>query len=235
LLQLGVLTLAGCISLPRVNPPLKGQIADSAYQALDRTTAPAPGYGLYTVLLTRSASRQATRVLTEVFATVPAAHEAGLAPENLNLIVLPVKDAAAARAALASAREAPDPTAVALLRKHYDYGQAALLLAALCRPERGTAVMRICSSAAADGPILVTSMRPLDPASPLSSQRLLVVDLGATPAAAMGEVMAAYRRQIKRTDWADRAEMGWRLTVLNRALEVASLLPFISKASAIIP
>jgi hypothetical protein len=228
------LALAACAPPPtRVDPPLKGPVRDSAYQALDRATAPAPGYGLYTVLLTRSASRQAVRVLTEVFATVPSAAEAALASENLNLVVLPVKDMAAAGNTLASARDAPDPTAATLLLKHYDYGQAALLLATLCRPERGAAVMRVCGSGGADGPLLVTSVRPLDPASPLLTQRLLVLNLSATPPAALGEAMAAYRRQIQRRDVGDRAEIdGWRLAVLNRTLEVASLLPFISKAYA---
>ena len=45
--------------------------------------------------------------------------------------------------------------------------------------------------------------------------------------------MAAYRKQWQRRDFADRAELaGWRMTLLNAALETASLLPFISKAYA---
>ena len=229
-----VLGLVACTPLrPRVDTPVRGPILDSAYQPLARASLPAAGYGLYTVLLTRSANRQATRVLTEVFATVPSAAEAALAAENLNLIVLPVKDVAAANAALASARDAPEPTAGALLLKHYDYGQAALLLATLCRPERGAAVMRACGSSVPDGPLLVTSTRPLDPASPLLTQRLLVLNLATTPPAAVGEAMAAYRKQLQRRDFADRAELaGWRMTLLNAALETASLLPFISKAYA---
>ena len=48
--------------------------------------------------------------------------------------------------------------------------------------------------------------------------------------------MAAYRKQLQRRDFAsraDRAELaGWCMTLLNAALETASLLPFISKAYA---
>jgi len=78
-----------------------------------------------------------------------------------------------------------------VLNRFYDYGQAALLMASICRPERGEPVMNACGSALPDGPLLATGLRPVD-ASASTSQRLLVVDLGSAAPGAMPEVLAAY-------------------------------------------
>jgi hypothetical protein len=59
------------------------------------------------------------------------------------------------------------------------------------------------------------------------------VNLSTTPPEAIGEILAAYRRQILRADYADRAELdGWRLWALNHILDTAKMLPGISKAYA---
>ena len=212
--------------------PGTAEVRDSVYRPIDRNVAPPAGYGLYTTVLTRTANRNALKLLSELFATTSNASDAAMARENLNLMMIPVKHAAEATQALAQARELPDPTASAVMNKFYDYGQAALLLASVCRPERGAAVMKACGSTAPDGPILVTSQRPFDAAA-VPGQRLLLVNLGGASPAAVAEIVAAYRRQILRADFADRAEIdGWRLVVLNVALDAAQLLPGISKAYA---
>ncbi len=52
-------------------------------------------------------------------------------------------------------------------------------------------------------------------------------------AAAAGEVLEAYRRQIRRALFADRAETThWRLAVLDVLFDAAALLPAISRAYA---
>ena len=136
-----------------------------------------------------------------------------MARENLNLIVIPVKSASEAALALVPApRTSPTLPRPRCCRRLYDFDQAALLMASVCRPDRGTAVMKVCGSAAPDGPLLVTAQRPLDGAV-APGQRLLIVNLSTTSPEAIGEVLAAYRRQILRADFADRAEMdGWRLS-----------------------
>ena len=59
------------------------------------------------------------------------------------------------------------------------------------------------------------------------------MNLGGASPAAVAEIVSAYRRQILRKDFADRAEIdSWRLAVLNVALDAAQLLPGISKAYA---
>ena len=236
------LSLAGCAVTakpPREpgDPPTRvfpgtAEVRDSVYRPIDRNVAPPAGYGLYTTVLTRTANRNALKLLSELFASTSNARDAAMARENLNLMMIPVKNAAEVTQALAPARELPDPTASTVMHKFYDYGQAALLLASVCRPERGAAVMKACGSNAPDGPILVTSQRPFDAAA-APGQRLLLVNLGGASPAAVAKIVAAYRRQILRADFADRAEIdGWRLAVLNVALDAAQLLPGISKAYA---
>ncbi len=208
------------------------ELLDTVFRVADRHSPPPKGYGLYSVMLVRSANRNAVALVTELFATTTSAQDAAIAPENLNLLTLPVRDAADASRDLARGRETPGPSAGLLLARHYDYGQAALLLASICRPDRGEAVMKVCGSTPPDGPILVTALRPIDPAN-LQGQSLLVVNVGGAPAAAVPEIVAAYKRQILRKDFTDRVEVdSWRLSVLNAALRSAQLLPGISTAIA---
>lgn len=207
-------------------------VNDSVYLSVDRKLPPPVGYGLYTVLLTRAADRNTLRVLSELFVTTGSAGEAALARANLNLILIPVKSAAEARRFLEPARSQPEATAAALMQGGYDYGQAALLMAAVCHPARGAAVMQACGSQSPEGPLLVTTLRPLD-GTAAPGQPLLVVNLSTTPTEALREVLAAYRRQIQRKDYTDRVEIdAWRLVALNHLLDAARLLPGISKAYA---
>jgi hypothetical protein len=242
------LLLAGCLAAskpPRADPPaepatkgldhvlggITGSVRDSVYQAVDRQQPAPAGYGLYTVLLTRSSNAASQRVLIELFATTVPAREAAMEREALNLIQLPARQAADAARTLQAARQSPQATAATLMQRHYDYGQAARLMAVVCRPERGADVMRACGATPPEGPLLVTTRLPLDPAAPPVA--MLVVNLERTPPAALREVMAAYQRQITRAQFADRAEVdSWRLVVLDRTLQAAALLPFISKAYA---
>ena len=236
------LAVASCTT-PRPPPPpgppplTKGfptvDVRESVYLPVERSTAAPPRYGLYTVLLTRAANRNTAKLLSELFKTTGPAGEAASARENLNLIMIPVKNAPEATRGLATARSEPDPAADAVMQRYYDYGQAALLLSSVCRPERGAEVMRVCGSAAPDGPLLVTSQRPLD-GSAAVGERLLIVNLSTTPPEAVPEVVVAYRKQVMRRDFDRRDELdGWRLQALNHLIIVAQMLPVISKAYAV--
>lgn len=238
-----VLGLTACMATapppprPPIDAPIKsfpgaGEVRDSVYLPIDRRTPPPKGYGLYSVVLARSADRNTLQLLAELFKTTGSASEAALARANLNLITLPAKSAPEATRLLVTARMQPAETAGAFMQKHYDHGQAALLMASVCHPGRGAAVMKVCGSPSPEGPLLVTTLQPLD-GVPAPGQPLLIVNLSTTPTEALREVLAAYRRQIQRADFADRAELdGWRLLALNHVLDAAKLLPGISKAYA---
>lgn len=222
-----------------VDSPTKGwpgttapDVRDSAWMPLDRATPAPAGYGLYSVLLTRSANRNTLRVLGELFSTTDSAGETAFARENLNLVAIPVKNTSDAARLLVAARQQPQAAAAALMQQSYDHGQATMILASVCHPSRGAQVMKVCGSQSPEGPLLVTAARPID-GKLAAGQPLLVVNLSSTPPEAVREVLAAYRRQILRADFADRAEVdGWRLRALNHVLDAAKLLPELSKAYA---
>lgn len=209
------------------------EIRGIACLPLERNTETPARYGLYSAFLTLSANRNAAKVLSTLFKTTGSADDAVLARENLNLIVIPVKDASAATRALASARNEPDHAAAEVL-KLYDFSQAALLMAGVCHRDRGAEVKKICDSATLDGPLLVTSQRPLD-GTALPGDRLLIVNLSQTPVEAIPEVVATYRRRVmdKVFDKRDTLD-GWRLQALNHLLAAANVLPGITKAYAIV-
>jgi hypothetical protein len=241
---LPVCSLAACLSLgggppPQGDPGTKGfpagpEVVANVYLPADRSGTPPKGYGLYTMVLTRTANRQVVRVLTDLFASTSNARDAALARETLNLIQVPVKSAAEADRVLKSARSQPDMAAAALMQRHYDFDQAARLMASVCRPDRGEAVMKVCGSTMPDGPLLVTGLRPLDEGSAV--QRLLVVNLSATPPEAVREVMSAYQEQITSKAPLERARLDTlRLQALDHILAAARVLPLIRKAYAEAP
>ena len=234
-----VLALAGCYTPsipipPQKGPPatrgIEGDVQDSVFAPVDRQAPPSKGYGLYSVLLARSINANTVKVLSELFATTSNAADAAIARENLNLIMIPVKSVSEAERVLRSARAHPQETANELLQSHYDFGEAAKLMASLCRAERGAAVMKACGPTPPDGPLLVTAVLPLS-SSAADEKRLLVVNLSQTHAAAIGEVLVTYRGQITRKDWPNApATETWRLWALNQILGAASLLTELKKA-----
>ena len=216
--------------LPTKGFPVGPEVRDSVWLPVDRTSRAPPGYGLYTVLLARSADRVTVRVLSELFTTTGSATESAIPHLNLNLITIPVKKAADAAHLLASARNQPDAAASDLMARQYDFGEAALLMASVCQSAQTRKILKACGSPLPDGPLLVTGLRALDGKS-APDQRLLVVNLGTTPTDAVREVLAAYRRQILRSDFSGPGELdSWRLWVLDHVLDAANLLPVIRKA-----
>ena len=212
------------------NPPIGSTVRDSVWLPVDRAARPPAGYGLYTVLLARSADRVTVKLLSELFTSTGSAAESAMPRENLNLITIPVKKAADATRMLAAARNQPDQMATALMATQYDFGEAALLMASVCESAQTRKISKACGSPLPDGPLLVTGLRPLDGKS-APDQQLLVVNLSETPPDAVREVLAAYRRQILRSDFSGPGELdSWRLWVLDHVLEAANLLPVIRKA-----
>jgi hypothetical protein len=205
-------------------------VRDSVWLPVDRTGKPPAGYGLYTVLLARSADRVTVQVLSELFTSTGSAAESAMQPENLNLITIPVKKASDATRLLAAANRQSDTMATELMTAQYDFGEAALLMASVCQSTQTKTILKACGSPLPDGPLLVTGLRPLDGKS-APDQPLLVVNLAATPPDAIREVLAAYRRQILRSDFSGPGELdSWRLWVLDHVLDAANLLPVIRKA-----
>ena len=207
-------------------------VQDSVYLPVERTGKPPQGYGLYTVLLARSADAVTTRLLSELFTVTVGAGESASRPEDLNLITIPVKRRGDAARVLADAHAQPASAAAGLLRTQYDFGQATMLMDHVCRSAQDKRVAKACGSAMPDGPLLVTTLLPLDGTTALPP-RLLVVNLASTPPDAVREVLDVYRRQLATRPFDDRGDLdGWRLRALDAMLEAASFLPVIRKSYA---
>ena len=217
--------------LPTKGFPTDNRIHETVYALVDRGSPSPAGYGLYTVVLARSPDRVTTRVLATLFTKIVGAGESAEQRINLNFIAIPVKKAGDANRLLTQARSQPDAIAGELLRQHYDFGEAAALMAKVCQPPGGAAT-KACGSLLPDGPLLVTGLRPLSPSGPVD-QRLLIVNLGRTPPDAVPEIIAAYRRQVLRVDYTGPGDLDtWRLWVLDHVLDAANILPLIRKAYA---
>ncbi len=237
-----VFGLTACPSVPtgttQPPPPNKGfptgEVRGSVYLPLERSAAAPPSYALYTVLLTRSANVNTLKLLAELFKTADIAGKAALARENLNLIIIPVTSAPHAERVLEGARSQPEAAAGSLMQKSYDFGQAALLIANLCRADRGAEVMRVCGPGAPAGPLLVTALRPLDGnADPTKGERLLIVNLSTTPPEAIAQLMETFSTQVMSRNFDSRDELdGWRLKALDYVIRAARLLPSIRTATA---
>jgi hypothetical protein len=146
-----------------------------------------------------------------------------------------VRDEAQATRALEPLRGDAKAAAAALMRQNYDFGQAGALMAQVCRVGRGAAIERACGSSSPDGPLLVSTLQPLDGSSPNNpiGSRVLVLNLGRTAPEAMREALASYRQQVLRKDFERLpASEGWRLEALNALLDAARVLPGIKGLSA---
>jgi hypothetical protein len=216
---------------PVKGPPGDAFVQDNVYLPVDRTGHAPAGYALYTVVLARTADPVTTRLLAELFRVTSGAAGSPIPRANLNLITLPVNKASETARLLVDARNKPAAVAADLMKSQYDFGEAALLMASVCR-SADTKIAKACGSPLPSGPLLVTALKPLDGRT-APGPRLLVVNLGGTPPDAVPEVLKVYLRQIVTQDhqWDDPGAIdGWRLRLLDGMLEAASILPLIRKA-----
>jgi hypothetical protein len=213
-------------------PGADTRVKDSVWLAIDRASKAPADYGLYTVVLARSADSVTARLLSDLFTSTVGAGDSPMRHVDLNLVTIPVKKVSDTTRLLATARNQPAAAAAELLQKHYDFGEAALLMAEVCESTADKRVVKACGSPMPDGPLLVTAVRPIDGQSPPQT-RLLIVNLGNTPPEAVPEILRVYRRQIASNGIDGRGELdGWRLKVLNTMLEAADILPLIRKSYA---
>lgn len=208
-------------------------IKSSVYQTINRENTEEKGYGLYSYLLLRRGTEKNVLVLEELFKTTTSTEEREIKPENLNLVVIPVKDTVQIEDVMENARMNPKATAKEIARELYDYGYAEWLYSTVCQQvDSAIAVKEACGDVADGGPYLFTTTEPLRNDIP-TGQKVLVVNFSKTHPGAIPEVLAAYKRQITRQDFADRAELdNWRLDVLNMLLSSADLVPLVKKAFA---
>lgn len=202
-------------------------ILNSVYGFLRRPGGEAAGYGLYSYALFPAPSPRADAFVAALFARTGWSGESRIAPLNLNLIYLPVHADLERR--LGIARWNPDHPDPGFAAKAYDYPEARNLLAQICRqPAKG--VQTLCASDLSRGPYLFTYSKP---ASSLETvpPPYLVLDLSDVHPRAFANFIAAYKEQVKRTDYTDRERIdAFSLVLLNITLTAADVVSPVIKS-----
>jgi hypothetical protein len=202
-------------------------IFDTVYAFLKDSKPERPGYGLYSYALITAESPRAKRFLAELFRTTIAADDSRVEPKRLNIVYLPVRDAwnpswrPKTETLYASAEE--------FLHEAYDFPLAQKLLSQLCAAPAET-VREMCQGDLSRGPYLLTYVSPISTV-PQFPPPYLVLDLSDVHEAAFGEFIAAYKTQIKRTDYTDRERIDtFRLELLKIVVPAANWVGPVVKA-----
>jgi len=207
-------------------------IKSSVYQVFDQKSKQPESYGLYSYLLLRGPTQNSIEILNELFKTTLSKDESIIQTENLNLILIPVSMESEVQKVLKNARTLPAATAKAITYNFYDYGYSEWLYSITCQQNTISVNQEACGEITDKGPLIITVTKPITKQSTVV-QNMLIVNLSKTHPSAIPEVLAAYKRQVTKKDFADRSEVdSWRLIVLNKLLSAADLAPQIKKVMA---
>jgi hypothetical protein len=200
-------------------PPQYSRILASVYDYFDRAGAEELGYGLYSYIVLPFHSLRAERFLEELFKTTGYAIDSLIDLENLNVIYLPIRaDQLPSLRPMLSRGSTPAVNLFAT--QFYDYALAQKLLVQICTAP-AEVIRDLCMSDLSGGPYLFTYARPASALSPVPPPYLFL-DLSQVHIRAFGEFIAAYKAQVKRSDYSDRERIDTlRLRLLNIALTAA--------------
>ena len=196
-------------------------ILESVYGFLSKTGSEPKGYGLYSYALFPARSPRADAFLEALFARTGAASESEIKPANLNIIYLPVSlDLESGVGAFMWDPDNPDP---GLAAKAYAYPKARMLLAQICLvPAEG--VRDLCAGDLSRGPYLLTYSKPSSALETVPPP-YLVLDLSGVHHKAFANFIAAYKAQVKRTDYTDRERIdAFNLVLLNVTLHASDVV-----------
>jgi len=209
------------------------RILETGYGYLPELGKEDGGYGLYSYAILPSDSKRAAIFLGGLFKEIPSIGQTSAQRSQLNVFYVPIqKDRQGDLAALIQASGAnAERMGADFSRSFYDYKMARALLDHVCNPPADS-IRQLCNSDLSRGPYIFTY------ASPASSMNsvpppFLFVDLSSVHEQAFGELIAAFRAQVKRDDITDQARIRTlRLTILNVALTAADWVSPVEKAIA---
>lgn len=113
----------------------------------------------------------------------------------------------------------------------YYYGIAQKMLAQICASP-SEEIRDVCDTDLSRGPYILTFTRPASGLSPVPPPYLFV-DLSSVHERAFGEFIAAYKEQVKRTEYTDRERINTlRLRILSIILTAAEWVDPIKSAIA---
>jgi hypothetical protein len=209
------------------------RILETGYSHLSELGKEEEGYGLYSYAILPSESRRAAIFLSQLFREIPSIGETGAQRSQLNIFYVPLKkDRENEFATLIQASGAnSEKMGAEYSRSFYDYKIARALLNHVCNPPAAS-IRRLCDGDLSIGPYIFTYASP---ASSMSSvpPPYLFVDLSDVHSQAFGELIAAFRSQLKRDDISDQARIRTlRLMILDIALTAADWVNPVEKAIA---
>jgi hypothetical protein len=176
-------------------------------------------------------SQRAERFLEELFKTTSFVEiTTGISSGHLNVIYLPTR---AEKLSLLKpiVVDGAAPSASLFRSELYDYRLGQRLLAQICAAPAET-IRDVCRSDLSQGPYLFTYALPASTLSPVPPP-YLVLDLSRVHERAFGEIVSAYKEQVKRDDYTDLERIAnLRLRLLSIVLTAADWMDPIKKAMA---
>jgi len=188
---------------------------------------------LYSYAILPSESRRAAVFLSQLFKEIPSIGDTSAQRSQLNIFYVPLKkDRESDFATLIQTSGAnPEKMGAEYSRSFYDHRIARALLDHVCNPPADS-IRELCDGDLSRGPYIFTYASP---ASSMDSvpPPFLFVDLSNVHEQAFGELIAAFRSQVKRDDISDQARIRTlRLTILEIALTAADWVNPVQKAIA---
>jgi len=205
-------------------------ILGSVYDYLYRPATEKPSYGLYSYVLLPIFSARSERFLEELFKTTSFVSLSEITVANLNIIYLPTREEKLT-SLIPKIIDGSAPPVHLFAKLFYDYPFAKKLLAQICESP-SKVVYDVCSSDLSRGPYLFTFVRPSSTLNPVPPPYLFV-DLSSVHQRAFGEFVAAYKEQVKRSEYSDLERVkNLRLRILSIILTASDWISPVEGAIA---
>jgi hypothetical protein len=209
------------------------RILETGYSHLSELGREERGYGLYSYAILPSGSKRAEIFLAELFKEVPSIGQTAARHSQLNIFYVPLRRDREGNfaALLQTSGTNAEKIGAEYSRSFYDYRMARALLDHVCNPP-AEIVRVLCDGDLSRGPYIFTYASP---ASHMNSvpPPFLFVDLSDVHEQAFGELIDAFKSQVKSDDITDQARIRTlRLTILNVALTAADWVNPVEKALA---
>jgi hypothetical protein len=206
-------------------------ILATGYSQLPEMGKEEPGYGLYSYAALTGSSKRSADLLREIFESIPRIEDTAAQRMQLNIFYLPTRKDASAAFADSVGSMSPSELGRNFAGSFYDYRMARAILNHICNPP-AEAIRELCQGDMSRGPYIFSYTMPgstLEPVPP----PFLFMDLSDVDPRAFGEIIAAFRAQVKREDISDGARINsLRLKILEIALKAGDFVGPVQKAIA---
>jgi len=216
--------------------PSRFTILDTGYSLMIKTGQEQWSYGLYSYALLVTDNDRSAKFLSDVFgvSAIPSVKDTTTQRSLSNIFYIPIREDKWDDYIHASSKlngHSLATTSLDYAKNFYDYKMANSLLNHLCDPP-AEEIKTVCEGDRSRGPYIFTYARPASTLTPVPPP-LLFIDLSDVHERAFPEIIAAFRAQVKREDFSDRAKIDTlRLKLLSIILTAADVTGPVQKAMA---